>query len=190
MVTLVTLVMVISVYFTGEEARSCRLSTTVTRCLRHSQVSTRCVYLSTRWVFATPLFLSVHLCSANIIIIYTWARSNHTCINLKVRSAVKSHNTFFVIYSCQGRWGSILYNGGQARVLATNKAPFPSDKRRLPGNNLLFASQCMNLTVSFPNPPAFLSGWDPHVQNFYHSYHLLQILCKKKILKISTQSMR
>ena len=57
-----------------------------------------------------------------------------------------------------GRWGSILYNGGQARVLATNKAPFPSDKRRLPGNNLLFASQCMNLTVSFPNPLAFLSG--------------------------------
>ena len=61
-------VMVISVYFTGEEARSCRLSTTVTRCLRHSQVSTRCVYLSTRWVFATPLFFSVHLCSANICI--------------------------------------------------------------------------------------------------------------------------
>ena len=107
---MVTLVMVISVYFTGEEARSCRLSTTVTRCLRHSQVSARCVYLSTRWVFATPLFLSVHLCSANIFILCTWARSNQTCINLKVRSAVKSHNTFFVIYSCQGRWaGGAVY---------------------------------------------------------------------------------
>ena len=30
--------------------------------------------------------------------------------NLKVRSAVKSHNTFFVIYSCQGRWaGGAVY---------------------------------------------------------------------------------